>query len=36
MNFRKATINDVSIIVEMIADDKLGEKRENFQKLLPK
>lgn len=36
MKFRKATINDVSIIVEMIADDELGEKRENFQKPLPK
>jgi len=36
MNFRKATENDVSIIVEMIADDELGKKRENFQKPLPK
>ena len=36
MNFRKATKNDVSIIVEMIADDKLGKKRENFQNPLPK
>jgi len=36
MNFRKATENDVSIIVEMIADDELGIKRENFQKPLPK
>ncbi|SFZ95178.1 Ribosomal protein S18 acetylase RimI [Flaviramulus basaltis] len=35
MNFRKATINDVSIIVEMIADDELGKKRENFQVPLP-
>lgn len=31
MNFRKATENDVSVIVEMIADDELGKKRENFQ-----
>lgn len=35
MNFRKATRNDVSIIVEMIADDELGKTRENFQKPLP-
>lgn len=35
MNFRKATKNDVSTIVEMIADDELGRKRENFQKPLP-
>lgn len=31
MKFRKATKNDVSNIVEMIADDELGKKRENFQ-----
>lgn len=36
MNFRKATENDVSSIVEMIADDMLGKKRENFQNPLPK
>ena len=36
MTFRKATEKDVSIIVEMIADDELGEKRENFQNPLPK
>ncbi|WP_340200892.1 GNAT family N-acetyltransferase [Ascidiimonas sp. W6] len=36
MNFRKATENDVSIIVEMIADDELGKKRENFKNPLPK
>jgi GNAT superfamily N-acetyltransferase len=36
MNFRKATENDVSIIVEMITDDELGKKRENFQNPLPK
>jgi len=35
MNFRKATENDVSVIVEMIADDELGKKRENFQIPLP-
>ena len=35
MNFRKATENDVSVIVEMIADDELGRKRENFQIPLP-
>lgn len=35
MNFRKATKNDISIIVEMIADDELGKKRENFQIPLP-
>ncbi len=35
MNFRKATKNDVSVIVEMLADDKLGMKRENFQNPLP-
>jgi GNAT superfamily N-acetyltransferase len=33
--FRKATENDVSTIVEMIADDELGKKRENFQDPLP-
>ena len=31
MKFRKATEKDVSTIVEMIADDELGKKRENFQ-----
>jgi GNAT superfamily N-acetyltransferase len=35
MKFRKATKNDLSIIVEMIADDELGKKRENFQIPLP-
>ena len=35
MIFRKATINDVSDIVEMIADDELGKMRENFQNPLP-
>lgn len=36
MKFRKATKKDVSAIVEMIADDALGKKRENFQIPLPK
>jgi GNAT superfamily N-acetyltransferase len=36
MKFRKATLNDVSKIVEMIADDALGLERENFQNPLPK
>ena len=36
MNFRKAKKNDISIIVQMIADDELGKKRENFQRSLPK
>mgnify|MGYP005864695897 CR=1 FL=1 len=36
MNFRKATKNDISIIVEMIADDELGRTRENFQVPLPR
>lgn len=36
MNFRKVTKNDVSIIVEMIADDQFGKKRENFQQPIPK
>lgn len=35
MKFRKATATDISIIVEMIADDELGKKRENFQIPLP-
>jgi GNAT superfamily N-acetyltransferase len=35
MKFRKATENDLSIIVAMIADDELGKKRENFQIPLP-
>lgn len=35
MIFRKATRNDVSKIVEMIADDELGKTRENFQTPLP-
>ncbi len=35
MKFRKATRNDVPIIVEMLADDELGKTRENFQLPLP-
>ena len=35
MKFRKATKNDVSKIVEMIADDELGKTRENYQIPLP-
>lgn len=31
MKFRKATEKDISIIVGMLADDKLGKERENFQ-----
>lgn len=36
MNFRKATKNDVSTIMAMIADDELGKKRENYQVPFPK
>ena len=36
MNFRKATISDVPLIVEMIADDELGKARENYTIPLPK
>ena len=35
MNFRKATIHDVSAIVALIVDDDLGQQRENFQTPLP-
>ncbi|MGB3343222.1 MAG: GNAT family N-acetyltransferase [Aequorivita sp.] len=35
INFRKATENDLSSIVEMMADDILGKERENFQNPLP-
>ena len=35
MKFRKATKHDVAKIVEMIADDELGKKRENYQVPLP-
>lgn len=36
MKLRKATTNDILSIVEMIADDPLGSKRENFTIPLPK
>ena len=35
MKFRKAIKSDVLVIVEMIADDKLGKTRENFKNPLP-
>lgn len=35
MKFRQAIRNDVAAIVAMIADDKLGETREDFQIPLP-
>lgn len=35
MTFRKATKNDISSIIAMIADDELGKQRENFQNPLP-
>ncbi len=35
MKFRKATKEDIPIIVEMIADDELGKQRENFKIPLP-
>lgn len=35
MNFRKARKEDVSVIIEMLADDELGKKRENFKTPLP-
>lgn len=35
MNFRKATENDLPAIVEMMAEDVLGKKRENYQNPLP-
>lgn len=35
MLFRKATEKDVLQIVEMIADDELGKKRENFKNPIP-
>jgi GNAT superfamily N-acetyltransferase len=35
MNFRKATREDIPFIVKMLADDKLGEKRERFSDPLP-
>lgn len=35
MTVRKATKNDISYIVAMIADDELGKQRENFKNPLP-
>ena len=35
MKIRKATYEDISAIVAMLADDELGAKRENFQQPLP-
>jgi GNAT superfamily N-acetyltransferase len=35
MTIRKATLADVLSIVAMLADDELGEKRENFTEPLP-
>lgn len=35
MKFRKATEADVPSIVQMLADDKLGSQRENFQNPIP-
>ena len=36
MIFRKATKKDISAIVAMIADDKLGKTRENYEQLRAK
>ncbi|MEW7291402.1 GNAT family N-acetyltransferase [Aquimarina sp. 2304DJ70-9] len=36
MKYRKATLDDVSIIIQMIANDELGITRENYQDPLPK
>ena len=35
MKIRAAKLEDISAIVAMLADDKLGEKREDFQDPLP-
>lgn len=35
MKFRKTTKNDLQAIVQMIADDELGKKRENYKVPLP-
>lgn len=35
MNIRKATINDVNAIVQLLADDKLGKKRERHEHPTP-
>lgn len=36
MKLRRATIAEVSSIVKMLADDKLGAKREDYREPLPK
>lgn len=36
MIFRQAITEDLPLIIEMIADDALGSKRENFTIPLPK
>ena len=35
VQFRKARTDDIEVIVEMLADDPLGAKREHFQSPLP-
>ena len=35
MIFRRATKNDVPFIIKMLANDKLGKLRENYQEPLP-
>lgn len=35
MNFRKATKDDIFIIIKMLADDQLGKLREDYQEPLP-
>lgn len=35
MKFRTAESNDLEFIVEMLADDELGEKREDYRTPLP-
>ena len=36
MRFRKATIKDIAFIVQLLANDKLGQLRERFEDPLPK
>jgi hypothetical protein len=35
MRFNQATRNDVSFIVELLANDKLGQSREQYEQPLP-
>lgn len=35
MRYRKAILADLESIIEMLSDDKLGKKRENFKSPLP-